>query len=228
MMTPLTLITILTKVAGRQPATHPRVSSVLATTLFTAVGVCVGIYINNRINTYYRLRDTVSVAQEVVDNDMEDNADGLPTEELEYPEVEQDVKPEFSGRGCGADIDNTRYTTRSVRKIRRGRRLHYVAKMVASAKLKFGTPVRTEANLLVVRRYLVAATKAQGLRDTHARDAVTVAIELVFVYDRVELEMRELSPYLQVRGYGYWHWILSKLGLTVNLSGSNRFFGNNQ
>lgn len=197
------------KTIDRQPMVSPQVSKIA---VICASGL-IGAYIGYKVETYFRLKTSIKIAENIIDNSMGPASDGLPTEELEYPVIEQEANPGFAGLGLGADIDNTRMTTRSVRRVKHGRKTHYVAKVVSAAKLKFGTPVRSDANILVVRRFLVAMTKAHGLRETHARQVVSIAVEMVFVYDRTELSLAELRPYLQVRGSGYWHWVLSHVGM---------------
>jgi len=61
---------------------------------------------------------------------------------------------------------------------------HY---LVQSGQAKFGCPVRSEANRLVVRKYLYEVCVERGLIARHINDHVDIATELVFIPSREQL-----------------------------------------
>jgi len=222
MQTFLNIITSFS-VKPRQVSRTP-ISIIIASGI---VGACSAAYVAYKLHQYSTTKLTIKTAEKIVDNDLGPTSDGLATEELEYPELFPEEGLEYTGPGLGAELDNSRMKTRAIRRVRRGRKTFYIAKLVCAAKCKFGTPVRSEANILVIRRFLNAQTKAHGLRESHARESVMIACELVFVYDQTELALIELRPYLQIRGYGYWHWLLSSVGLVKARSTIASVFADN-
>jgi siderophore synthetase component len=59
--------------------------------------------------------------------------------------------------------------------------------LVQMGKAKFATPQRTEANKLVVRKYLYDLCRERGLLARHINDHLDIATNLVFVPSRDEL-----------------------------------------
>lgn len=65
--------------------------------------------------------------------------------------------------------------------------------LVQTGKAKFGTPVRTAANKLCVRKFLYDQCIASGLLARHIVENLDFAVEAVFVPSRVELLAKAVS-----------------------------------
>lgn len=67
----------------------------------------------------------------------------------------------------------------------------YVAALVAETKNRFGTPERTSANRLAVRKFALDKMTAHGLRPTHIAQALPLVVELTFCQSDAEMDAAE-------------------------------------
>ncbi len=103
----------------------------------------------------------------------------------------------------------------------------WAARLATEYKLEFGIPSRTVANRMVVRENLFKRLQKRNTRHRHMRCVLPLAIELVFLKDRSELELDELmrQPEMRTRAVQsvtpYWEgrswaeWLATKLPATV-------------
>lgn len=63
----------------------------------------------------------------------------------------------------------------------------YKSYLVQKGKAQFGTPKRSAANLLVVRKFLHDVCKESGLRARHINQHLDIATEMVFIPTKSEL-----------------------------------------
>lgn len=89
-------------------------------------------------------------------------------------------------------LENTNITERRVRSLHSGRRARYLRALVAEAKVRFGTPSNTEANRVVVRRFIVNRMETHGLRVTHIAQVVDLVIEAVMIMSERERYARRM------------------------------------
>lgn len=71
-------------------------------------------------------------------------------------------------------------------------RSRIVREAAAAAKVKFGLPKATEANLLVVSKYIRDWLDDHGVRPTHIEGITPHAVALVFIPTRADIEMKEM------------------------------------
>lgn len=119
--------------------------------------------------------------------------------------------------------------------VKKHRRVHkhakqpFVSGLVAEVKAKFGLMQRTGANELVVRRVLHQRCEELKLRPTHAKQAISRAIELVFMPDSDDAFAERMKASYAARDrwtawkkakYGAWYflpyWFLKKFGSHPN------------
>jgi hypothetical protein len=87
----------------------------------------------------------------------------------------------------GEDIDPVLEGEADVKKVARKHKGSFRTYLVQMGKAKFGTPTQTEANRLVVRKYLYDLCRERGLVARHIVDHLDMATALVFVPSREEL-----------------------------------------
>lgn len=72
------------------------------------------------------------------------------------------------------------------------------------AKNRFGTPSRTNANVLAVRKFLNDKMASHKLRPTHINKVLPLAVELVFVTSSSEEEAIEIGRLARKEGLFAW------------------------
>lgn len=78
-------------------------------------------------------------------------------------------------------LEQSGITERRVRSLQACRRASYLRALVAEAKVRFGTPLNTNANRVTVRRFIAAKMEGHGLRPTHINQNIDLIVEAVFV-----------------------------------------------
>lgn len=78
------------------------------------------------------------------------------------------------------------------------RRRDLISNMAAEAKQKFPLIRKSEANYLVVRRFIYDRLKEHGVRVSHIKTVLPLAIELAFVPDESEIEAIQFAASAQV------------------------------
>jgi len=104
------------------------------------------------------------------------------------PRVDLDDDESDSDDGIDMDssitIESQTLVIPAIRTIRK--RARYLQAVVQAAKNKFGTPERTGANLLVVRKFLFDQMTAHKLRPTAIHEHIASCVELVFILSDAE------------------------------------------
>jgi hypothetical protein len=83
-----------------------------------------------------------------------------------------------------SEIPNISEPTKTTRKAKHGLFKSY---LVQKGKAKFGTPMRSPANLMVVRKYLHDICVEAGLIPRHILQHLDISVELVFIHSRQEI-----------------------------------------
>jgi hypothetical protein len=79
------------------------------------------------------------------------------------------------------------------RRIRRGKRVPYIACVVAECKVKFGTPVDNAANHLAVQRFAANIMAKHGVRPSHVREVLPMVVVCTFIPSQYEREAAALA-----------------------------------
>jgi len=106
------------------------------------------------------------------------------------------------------------------RRLGRRRRNQFVAAMVAQIKNEMGCPVRSPANLLVVRKKANDIMKERGLRPSHMSGLINTVVGLVFVpsaneviYERMHhsMEWRRRRRLFEstMKPPSFWSWLIA-------------------
>lgn len=69
----------------------------------------------------------------------------------------------------------------------------FQAKLVRIAKAEFGPLRRTEANRLMVRKYLRDTMREHGLRPSHISKHLDVVVRMVFIPSRAEIDAHRIG-----------------------------------
>jgi hypothetical protein len=93
---------------------------------------------------------------------------------------------------CPLDLNEATYVEildikKPEKESRRPKHGYFGSYLVQQGKAKFGTPARSNANRMVVRKYLYDICTDAGLKARHIIDHLDIATELVFVPSRVEI-----------------------------------------
>jgi len=89
---------------------------------------------------------------------------------------------------------------------------HFRAHLLSIARTEFGLPKYTEANILVVRRFLLNYCREHGVRPTHIGNHLIVVVPLVFIPGREDTHLKEVMASPEVlqlfNNYEstYWSW----------------------
>lgn len=71
-------------------------------------------------------------------------------------------------------------------------RPRYMQAVIAEAKVRFGKPERTSANLLAVRKFVGDTMRKHRVRPTHVARMTPIVVECVFMESAAEKEAREM------------------------------------
>lgn len=81
----------------------------------------------------------------------------------------------------------------------------YMRSIIAEAKVRFGKPERTGANLLAVRKFAGDAMRKHRVRPTHVARMLPLVVECVFMESDSERDARKLVEAVQgVSGAKWW------------------------
>lgn len=117
-------------------------------------------------------------------------------------------------------------------RVRLGHGMGFLAAVVNSAQNEFGCPTRSEANMLVVRKYVKDLMVARGMRPTHIARHIDLVVSLVFVPNDRQIQARryfaseawkrsrEEYDYETPREVSWWRWVFP---LPEGLGGRRRW-----
>lgn len=92
-----------------------------------------------------------------------------------------------------AEYNHAPVATDLHRNVARRNRRKYCNLVVAECKVQFGTPRRTVANKLAVRRTAVKLMKSHGVRPSHINVMIPKIVELVFLPNKHELAAAKMA-----------------------------------
>jgi len=119
----------------------------------------------------YRRRNFLTVAEEVLGDDLARHVD----------EIDDEVE-ECSSRPVADEP----------RRITFGKRKTFIAACVLEAKVQFGLPTDCEANRLMIRKFVRDMMVERGMRPTHIAGFLDLVVELVFVPSEDQILARRL------------------------------------
>lgn len=146
------------------------------------------------IDTHYRAkrrRGAERIAAQLLDNDI----DVVPEMAMDPVELLDPVHAEVPPQGNaghqerGGALENQ--PTPVLLPAGKRRRKLYMAHVISAIKIKMGTPERTAANRMVVRRMATDMMSEHGLRPAHQKRVIDLIIAGVFVPDCFEVNARE-------------------------------------
>lgn len=160
--------------------------------------------------------------------DMDDEADddepeatptqARPSDDLPTP---AEIATAVQRKGEVVYSDRPREVTNHL--VLRSRRL-YISALVCECKNRFGTPERTNANKLAVRKFALDRMTSHGLRPTHIHQVLPMVVELTFCVsesERVAAMYSEAARSAEAGG-GAVNWIIRACGGT-RAAGSGAF-----
>ncbi len=131
----------------------------------------------------------------------------LPSGNVAAVEAVRDEQPlptpaaKFNARGS-IEYDSSRREVAQHYVLKERKR--YMICLIQEAKNRFGTPSRSNANLLAVRKFLNDRMVSHKLRPTHVHQMLPLAVELVFVEGESEREAIEIGNLARERGLLAW------------------------
>jgi len=80
----------------------------------------------------------------------------------------------------------------------RRRRIHVVITLAQEAKNRFSLTERSEAMRLTVRKFIFDRMTEHGMRPSHIRESLDLAVELAFTPDKYDIEATQFSMLSEV------------------------------
>nr|WPR18226.1 MAG: RNA-dependent RNA polymerase [Chemarfal virus 46] len=92
-------------------------------------------------------------------------------------------------------------------------RPRYMQAVIAEAKVRFGKPDRTSANVLAVRKFVGDAMRKHRVRPTHVARMAPIVVECVFMESAVEREARDMVEAVHaLSGAKWWRTLRWMMG----------------
>lgn len=83
-------------------------------------------------------------------------------------------------------------------------RPRYMQAVIAEAKVRFGKPERTSANVLAVRKFVGDTMRKHRVRPTHVARMTPIVVECVFMESAAETEAREMVQAVHALSGAKW------------------------